>query len=100
MVPSTSPGGTLTTPIISPVKVRTLTRMLKPSPKNALVSPRVHQGMAVAGVGVSGAAGGSVTSVDTGGVLSGGVRGELVQCRDDGGRVGDPPEDAPLGCDH
>ena len=38
-VPSTSPAGSWTTPIISPVSVRTLTRMLKPSPKNALVSP-------------------------------------------------------------
>ena len=31
-----------TTPIIRPVSVNTFTRMLKPRPKKALVSPRVH----------------------------------------------------------
>src|SRR6478752_3595656 len=44
-VPSTSAAGSCTTKISSEVSVRTLTRMLKPSPKNALVSPRVQSGI-------------------------------------------------------
>src|SRR5664280_3552070 len=44
-VPNTSVAGTCTTKIRSEVSVRTLTRMLKPRPKNALVSPRVHHGI-------------------------------------------------------
>lgn len=45
---------TLTTPIIKAVSVKTLTRMLKPSPKNAFVSPRVHHAIDGVGVGASG----------------------------------------------
>ncbi len=53
-------GMTAITPIIRPVRVRTLTRMLKPSPKNAFRSPRVHHGIDnVRG----GPTGGSLTSV-------------------------------------
>ena len=44
-VPSTMVAGICTTKMSSEVRVRTLTRMLKPSPKNALVSPRVHHGI-------------------------------------------------------
>src|ERR1700687_4923520 len=102
-VPSTSPAGTLTTPIISPVSVRTLTRMLNARPKKALVSPRVHHGIdngAAAGLSTGGSAGGSVTSVVIAGFLSGGGGGQCVQSRDHGRAVGDPPEDAALGLDH
>ena len=65
-VPSTSPAGTLTTKIISEVSVSTLTRMLKPRPKKALVSPRVHHGRVSGGAAsaTGGSAEGSVTSVD------------------------------------
>src|SRR6478735_3665324 len=104
MVPSTSLAGTEMTPIISPVNVSTLTRMLNPRPKNALVSPRVHHGMdsagASSGFSVGESAGGSVTSWDMGRVLSGGVGGDLLERRDERGGVGDPSEDAALRLDH
>src|SRR6476469_6288491 len=44
-VPSTWAAGSCTTKMSSEVSVRTLTRMLKPSPKKALVSPRVQSGI-------------------------------------------------------
>ncbi len=43
-MPSTMSAGTLTTKINRPVRVKTLTRMLKARPKKAFVSPRVHHG--------------------------------------------------------
>src|SRR6478609_4800701 len=44
-VPSTWAAGNCTTKMSSDVSVRTFTKMLKPSPKKALVSPRVQSGI-------------------------------------------------------
>ena len=67
-MPSTSAAGTATTATINPVSVNTLTRMLNPRPKNALVSPRVHQGTDRERA-VGGSAGALVTSVLIGPLL-------------------------------
>ena len=77
--------------------------MLKPSPKKALVSPRVHHGIDSAlglrriGRGIGGWFG------DVGahaGSSQAAVVVSVCKCGDDGGGVGDPAEDAALRLDH
>ena len=75
--------------------------MLNPRPKNALVSPRVHNGNGVdAGGRIYRWIGGLGDVGGHGEVLSGGGGGECVQRGYDGGGVGDPAEDAALCLDH
>src|SRR3954447_9104940 len=44
ITPRTSPAGSWTTPMQSPVRTSTLTRTLKPRPKKAFMSPRTQYG--------------------------------------------------------
>src|SRR4051794_4879431 len=89
---STRSDGILTTKIIRPVRVKTLTRMLNARPKKAFVSPRVHHGTRK--VAESPAAGGFVRSmvmtVPWRSSRRGGGLGELGQ---QGRGVRDPSED-------
>src|SRR5664279_3370655 len=119
-VPSTLVAGICTTKMSSEVRVGTLNRMLKPSPKNALVSPRVHHGILSESSDVE-----DLNPVRFMGLLlCGAVRvwGEmpaavipaavmrecgdsaaqhrLTQCLQQGRGIGDPPEDPPLGRNH
>src|SRR3954447_7879656 len=97
-VPRTSPAGTLTTAIISPVRVSTLTRMLNARPKKAFVSPRVHQGTVTGRRAGAGAVGLAVLM--TGLLVSHGGRGGGGEGGEERGGGGDPAEDAALGADH
>src|SRR6478752_3174999 len=107
-VPSTSRVGTWTTKISSEVSVRTLTRMLKPRPKKALVSPFVHQGRFRDGVSdgaeglSSGMADRGLSRLMVGSWRRSGSAGEgrHGEGGEESGRVGDPAEDPALGGDH
>src|SRR6476660_2117873 len=100
-VPNTSAEGTCTTKMSNEVKVRTLTKMLKPSPKKALVSPRVHHGLFSAATGCSAESrrvrfmGSPLAGTRCSAGERGGTKG-----RDDRGRVGHPSEDPALRGDH
>src|SRR6478752_1265551 len=122
-VPSTDSAGICTTNNSSAVSVRTLTRMLNPSPKKALVSPLVQYGSLSEPsddaeflkpvrfmrfslrVGGSGGGGGGGVGGDGG---SAGqrrlVRVGFERCRaehgDDRRGIGDPAEDSALRGDH
>ncbi len=77
------------TPFIRPVNVRTLTRMLKPRPEKALVSPRVHHATFVAGgVGDGGSVvgAGSVAALMNSSGMLGGCRGSETPMSRLGGR--------------
>src|SRR5690349_21109502 len=127
-VPSTDSAGICTTNSSSAVSVRTLTRMLKPRPKKALVSPLVQYGslsepsddaeflkpvrfmrfsLRVDGIGRVDGRGGWGS-----GPRSAGQRRLVLRCglhrgrrgrgesADDRGGVGDPAEDSALRGDH
>src|SRR5690242_18091906 len=81
---NTSRSLSLTTKRHSEVSVRTLTSTLTPKPKNALVSPRTHQGTRNA-----------VFAAMPSRPLQSGLK-----CRDERRGLGDPAEDAALRGDH
>ena len=77
--------------------------MLKPRPKKALVSPRVHHGSdsGCGGRRIGRWIGGRLGDVGGhGGSSQAAVVARACSAGDDGGGVGDPSEDAALGLDH
>src|SRR6478735_8248878 len=89
--------GTLTTKINRPLRVSTLTRMLNASPKNALVSPRVHHGTLKS---ASVREGRIVLRFMTVLARSGRGGGDRSKLLEEGGGVAHPTEDAALGGEH
>src|SRR6478752_4840154 len=96
-LPMTESVGTLTTKINRPLRVNTLTRMLNASPKNALVSPRVHHGTLKS---ESVREGRMVLRFMTVLARSGRGGSDRCQLRKQGDGIAHPTEDAALGGDH